>query len=122
MFISKSVVIVTVFAIMQIFVEARNLESQPKNPAASESEASNPQMVVPRIGNAIPPSLPGVIPPVPVPSAPKLPGNLGINGNRWGASLLPKLEGLLGGLISGIHLDDSAVKQEKNRLGSEKPN
>uniref|UniRef100_A0AC34FX87 Uncharacterized protein n=1 Tax=Panagrolaimus sp. ES5 TaxID=591445 RepID=A0AC34FX87_9BILA len=63
----------------------------------SEIAAKNPTFNLPPRIPAVP--APAIVAPI---SAPKLPGNLGINGNRWGASLLPNLENVLGGLISGI--------------------
>uniref|UniRef100_A0A914QZ59 Uncharacterized protein n=1 Tax=Panagrolaimus davidi TaxID=227884 RepID=A0A914QZ59_9BILA len=82
------VLIVTVVCFALTF--AAEIQQPELNIHASDV-AANPKILLPRIGA-------GIVPPKP------LPGNLGINGNKWGASLLPKLEGVLGGLIGGIHL------------------
>uniref|UniRef100_A0A914Z0W9 Uncharacterized protein n=1 Tax=Panagrolaimus superbus TaxID=310955 RepID=A0A914Z0W9_9BILA len=92
---SKFVIIFATFAFSAAIIEAAS-----KNQDDSEV-AQNPKFnLPPRIGG-IPALGSGVVAP---PLIPKLPGNLGINGNRWGASLLPPLENVLGGLISGIPL------------------
>uniref|UniRef100_A0A914R5A3 Secreted protein n=1 Tax=Panagrolaimus davidi TaxID=227884 RepID=A0A914R5A3_9BILA len=79
---------------------------QPESNIHTSDVAANPKVLLPRIGA-------GVI--APPPKKP-LPGNLGINGNKWGASLLPKLEGVLGGLINGIHLSPAIKEQHGNGI------
>uniref|UniRef100_A0A914PMI7 Uncharacterized protein n=1 Tax=Panagrolaimus davidi TaxID=227884 RepID=A0A914PMI7_9BILA len=99
------VLIVTVSCFVLTF--AANVQ-QPESNIHASDVAANSKVLFPRIGAGI------VAPP---PQKP-LPGNLGINGNKWGASLLPKLEGVLGGLINGIHLSPSIKNQRKNGIGS----
>uniref|UniRef100_A0A914PHW7 Uncharacterized protein n=1 Tax=Panagrolaimus davidi TaxID=227884 RepID=A0A914PHW7_9BILA len=92
----KSIVLIAfVSTIFGLVVEAEI--QQPELNIHASDVAANPKILLPRIGA-------GIVQPL---SPKPLPGNLGINGNKWGASLLPKLEGVLGGLINGIHLSPS---------------
>uniref|UniRef100_A0A914QS93 Uncharacterized protein n=1 Tax=Panagrolaimus davidi TaxID=227884 RepID=A0A914QS93_9BILA len=101
------VLIVAVSTIFCLIVEADIQE--PESNIRASNVAANPKVLLPRIGA-------GIVAPPPK----SLSGNLGINGNKWGASLLPKLEGVLGGLINGIHLSPS-IKEQHGKNGIEAP-
>uniref|UniRef100_A0A914Q250 Uncharacterized protein n=1 Tax=Panagrolaimus davidi TaxID=227884 RepID=A0A914Q250_9BILA len=105
--LNSIVLIAFLSAILGLLVEAEI--RQPELNIHASDVAANPK-VLPRIGA-------GVVPP---PPQKPLPGNLGINGNKWGASLLPKLEGVLGGLINKIHLSPS-IKKQHGKNGIEAP-
>uniref|UniRef100_A0AC34G4P0 Uncharacterized protein n=1 Tax=Panagrolaimus sp. ES5 TaxID=591445 RepID=A0AC34G4P0_9BILA len=92
---SKFIIIFATLAFDAIIEAAPIQEIHEDSEIAAKNPTFNlsPRIPAPVVG------APAIVAPI---SAPKLPGNLGINGNRWGASLLPKLENVVGGLISGI--------------------